>query len=192
MRIRQALRARRWSGYARGTCLALLTALGAIALVSCGSLSTNQRAMSASTPTSASQATATSTAAPTTPIHTNSAAFVCPTQQAPADASAFAPGLILTASAGPAQSVSVGAGQHIEIRLAASSTWTFTRDDTAQVLSILASEGWIDTGAKMCVWRFAAAKSGTARLTFVGAVVCPPLKVCPAADQTVVYTISVK
>src|SRR5207302_4649733 len=186
----QGLAMRRWSGIARGTSLALLAALGTMLIVACGSLSTSQQAASTGAPTSAPQATA-GTASPATSIH-NGPALVCPTNQAPADASAFAPGLVLTANAGPAQAVSVGSGQHIEARMAPGFTWTLTRDDAAHSLSTPASEGWYDAGAKVCVWRFAAAKSGTARLTFVGALVCPPLKVCPSAEQTVVYTITVK
>jgi hypothetical protein len=119
----------------------------------------------------------------------------CLAVRAPADAAAFMPDVIVSQpsqTTGAPQPVTLARGQHLEIRLQPTSSWQLTVVDPNAILAAVSPQGWYDSDARACIWRFTARGAGSARLSFVGAAVCPPLKLCPSVEQTVLYAVTVR
>jgi len=118
----------------------------------------------------------------------------CSNQQAPADAGSFRPDVIVSQvgqGGGSPQTIALARGQRLEIRLGSTFRWELTAADSGHVLASTSSEGWYNSAQGACIWRFTAVASGSARLSYTGAVECPPLEVCPALEQALNYLVTV-
>jgi hypothetical protein len=119
----------------------------------------------------------------------------CPSTQAPADAAAFTPDVIVSQplqATGAPQPVTLARGQRLEVRLQPTYSWQLTMADPTAILAGASPQGWYDSAVRACIWRFTARGTGSARLTFVGAAVCPPLQPCPSVEQAVIYAVTVR
>jgi predicted secreted protein len=165
----------------------LILALGFL-LTACG-----QTAANSNTTVNASTAPVPS---PTPANKTNNqAAADCPVSQAPADAGAFKPDVIVsqnTQNAGATQPITLTQGQRLEIRLQPGFTWELTTADPNHILTPVGPGGWYNASVHACIWRFTAASRGSAQLNYQGALVCPPLELCPSVEQSASYALTVR
>jgi hypothetical protein len=119
----------------------------------------------------------------------------CSTALAPADAAAFTPDVVVSQTAqetSAPQPVTLARGQRLEIRLSPADSWELSATGMSSILVAVNPQGWYDGGARACIWRFTAQGAGSAQLTFVGAAVCPFLRLCPSVEQTVTYAVTVR
>jgi len=119
----------------------------------------------------------------------------CPATQAPADAAAFTPDVIVSQpsqATGAPQPVTLARGQRLEVRLLPTYSWQLSMADPTAILAEVNPPGWYDSAVRACIWRFTARGTGSARLTFAGAAVCPPLQPCPSVEQTVIYAVTAR
>ncbi len=123
------------------------------------------------------------------------AATDCPVSQAPADAGAFKPDVIVSQNAqnaGTAQPITLTQGQRLEIRLQPGYNWELTVTDLNHILTLVAPGGWYDADAHACIWRFTAESTGNAQLNYQGTLICPPLELCPSVEQSAIYAVTIR
>ena len=146
------------------------------------------------TGTSHSTAAGAPTTAPTTTGSKINGAIsnVCPIAQAPDDASAFTPHVIVKEDSGSIHTLALRPNQRLEIRLDSQVQWALRLDDPQHILVSASSQGWYDTTSNACVWRFTAQTAGDAQLAFSGTLPCPPLKSCPSSDRSATYRLSTR
>ncbi|WIG59693.1 MAG: hypothetical protein OJF49_002440 [Ktedonobacterales bacterium] len=89
------------------------------------------------------------------------------------------------------QHVTLKTGQTFEIRLEAVIRWGLSARDASAILTPQGPQGWYDASQRECVWRFVAAKAGTAALNFAGGPVCAPRTACPQYARIEQYAITV-
>ncbi|HEU5368629.1 MAG TPA: hypothetical protein VFU69_09200 [Ktedonobacterales bacterium] len=119
----------------------------------------------------------------------------CPVSQAPANAGAFKPDVIVSQNAqnaGTAQPITLTQGQRLEIRLQPGYNWELTITDLNYVLTLVGPGGWYDADSHACIWRFTAASRGSAQLNYQGTLVCPPLELCPSVEQSAIYAVTIR
>ncbi len=115
----------------------------------------------------------------------------CTSQNPPATAGTKADVVVTFAGGADGQKVALNKGQTLEVRLPASMRWSLSVQGDASVLSAATDNGWYDASGDACVWRFAAAKQGTATLAFAGVAVCKPHTQCPTLATSQEYDITV-
>jgi hypothetical protein len=82
-------------------------------------------------------------------------------------------------------------GEIVEFRLAATIRWGVSMQNSA-ILTPHQSNDWYDASGQVCVWRYTAAATGMAHLTFEGGLVCPPNTACPALAAIAQYEVTVE
>lgn len=171
--------------------LAILIIVALISLLAaCGHVTAGEQSVQQSVQSGSPSAASTPTARVGTAAYNG-----CPAQQAPADAGSFKPDMIVSQnpqSASSAQPIALVRGQRLEIRLEPMVQWQLNLSDPDHTLANSASEGWYDGTLKACIWHFTAIGTGSAQLNYSGPVVCPPLKLCPAVEQELIYHVSVR
>jgi hypothetical protein len=118
----------------------------------------------------------------------------CPAQHPPVDAASFRPDVVVSQeNVSSPQMIALTQGQRIEIRLQPMYRWQLTASDSSHALAASSNpEGWYDDSLKACIWRFTAAATGSAQLSYSGPIVCPPLELCPSDEQSLTYDVTVR
>jgi hypothetical protein len=91
--------------------------------------------------------------------------------------------------ANPAQ-VTLNINQTVEIHLPGTFRWGGGPNDPNHILSATTPEGWFDQASHNCIWRYTAAKAGTATLIFSGTFLCDAGKPCPAIATVAEYDVT--
>ena len=131
--------------------LGLLTACGAVSSPSSGD-------------TGANGAGGANTSATATPADSGSSTRNgCPSQQAPAAASAAADVTVKELAGESSKSVALKKGQTLEILLPATYHWRLGTSNFGGMLTDVKPEGWYDTATQSCAWRFTGASEERSR-----------------------------
>jgi hypothetical protein len=89
------------------------------------------------------------------------------------------------------QTITAHNGDIIEIQLPFGHKWT--GPTTSQgVLQLQGPAGYASKSANVCVWRFVARGTGTARLMFYGQALCQASQICPMYITAIPFDFSVK
>jgi hypothetical protein len=176
----------------KGGCNAMTRALFiggivlALLLAACGR-TTNAGGGNAGSTATTTAATATTKATATAIASTKNG---CPSQQAPTTPLPAASTVKTQGGASPAQ-ITLNINQTVEIHLPGTFRWGGGPNDPNHILGVTAHEGWFDQASHNCIWRYTAAKAGTATMIFSGTFLCDAGKPCPAIATVAEYDITV-
>jgi hypothetical protein len=142
-----------------------------------------------STPVAGGSASPTSSAAsPSATTQANG----CPTQIIPVDPQPAATVVVTQQNSGNPAPITLNIGESMEIHLSSTLSWHLNVADPDQSLSAITPEGWYNESLPACVWRYSAAKAGSATLTFTGTVLCPAGQQCPQLAVATEVAVTVK
>ena len=98
---------------------------------------------------------------------------------------------VVLTNANSGTTVKAKKGDTIEVKLSFGHIWQGPTDLSQDLLTAQGPAGYAYPSAKFCVWRFLAAGTGSAHLSFEGRPICKPTQACPMYIMAVPFTIDI-
>ena len=99
---------------------------------------------------------------------------------------------IVLTNANSGTTISAKKGDTIEVNLPFGHSWQGPTDFSPNLLTVQGPAGYAFPTAKACVWRFLAASTGTAHLTFAGRPICKQGQACPMYIMAIPFTVDIQ
>jgi hypothetical protein len=99
---------------------------------------------------------------------------------------------VVLTNANSGTTITAKKGDTIEIKLAFGHTWQGPTNLSQSLLTVQGPAGYAFPSAKVCVWRFLAASTGTAHFSFEGRPICQPNQACPMYIMAVPFTVTIE
>ena len=100
------------------------------------------------------------------------------------------PTYILTPSIS-GRSVTAHVGDTVQVRLPATSRWSFQTTQSATALTMIAPSGMYAQALNACIWTFQARTSGAETLRYGGSPICKPGQACAAYRIAMDFSVNI-
>lgn len=98
---------------------------------------------------------------------------------------------VVLTNADSGTTVTAKKGDTIEIKLSFGHVWQGPMDLAQGLLTAQGPVGYAYPAAKVCIWRFLAAGTGSAHFSFEGRPICKPTQACPMYIMAVPFTVDI-